>query len=259
VETELCKTKDQSAGRICCVDWVLDAASKAVAVLVLARALEPRLSVAARLAPTMERALHLRSRHDALMVLARVENALRDKFNAVLRSLAKLPRGARWAATGSIIGYVGAYVALARRPRVTARPGTCQAILKACAFTERRYWPHPVTALSGACATLQLGARMPYVGCGVLRTPYVERLRLDDGGTVALSWWRCPRRTSRSDVVVVFPGLNNSSETGFVRLLLARLDRAGFLAVAYDYRGAGASGVLTSDKPRDAASVCATA
>ena len=47
-------------------------------------------------------------------------------------------------------------------------------------------------------------------------------------------------------------GLNNSSETGFVRSLLAQLDGAGFLAVAYDYRGAGASGVLTSTKPYSA-------
>ena len=75
---------------------------------------------------------------------------------------------------------------------------------------------------------------MPYAGCGVLTAPYVERLQLDDGGTVALSWWRCPHQTSRSDVAVVFPGLNNSSETGFVRSLLAQLDGAGFLAVAYD-------------------------
>ena len=79
-----------------------------------------------------------------------------------------------------------------------------------------------------ACATLQLGSRMPYAGCGVLTAPYVERLQLDDGGTVALSWWRCPHQTSRTDVAVVFPGLNNSSETGFVRSLLAQLDGAGF-------------------------------
>ena len=65
-----------------------------------------------------------------------------------------------------------------------------------------------MTALNGACATLQLGSRMPYAGCGVLTAPYVERLQLDDGGTVALSWWRCPHQTSRSDVAVVFPGVN---------------------------------------------------
>ena len=37
-----------------------------------------------------------------------------------------------------------------------------------------------------------------------------------------------------------------------MRSLLAQLDGAGFLAVAYDYRGAGASGVLTSTKPYSA-------
>jgi predicted alpha/beta-fold hydrolase len=236
--------------------WCLDAASKGVAIVVIARALQPRVNFAAQLMLCLERTLRLRSRHDVLMVLARADNALRHKLEALLRSikdrLATLPRSARWAAGGACVGYVAAYVALARRPKLTSRKGVTQDILERCEFTRRRYWPHPITALNGACATLQLGSRMPYAGCGVLTAPYVERLQLDDGGTVALSWWRCPHQTSRTDVAVVFPGLNNSSETGFVRSLLSQLDGAGFLAVAYDYRGAGASGVLTSTKPYSA-------
>ena len=236
--------------------WCLDAASKGIAIVVIARALQPRINLAAQLMLCLERTLRLRSRHDALMVLARLDNALRHRLEELLRSikdrLATLPRSARWAAAGACVGYLGAYVALSQKPRTTSRKGVTQDILENCDVVRRRYWPHPITALNGACATLQLGSRMPYAGCGVLTAPYVERLQLDDGGTVALSWWRCPHQTSRSDVAVVFPGLNNSSETGFVRSLLAQLDGAGFLAVAYDYRGAGASGQLTSTKPYSA-------
>jgi len=192
--------------------WCLDAASKGVAIVVIARALRPRVNFVAQLMLCLERTLRLRSRHDALMVLARFDNALRHKLEELLRSikdrLATLPRSARWAAGGACVGYLGAYVALARRPKLTSRNGITRDVLDSCDFTRRRYWPHPITALNGACATLQLGSRMPYAGCGVLTAPYVERLQLDDGGTVALSWWRCPHQTSRSDVAVVFPGVN---------------------------------------------------
>ena len=192
--------------------WCLDAASKGVVILVIARALQPRANFVAQLMLCLERTLRLRSRHDLLMVLARADNALRAKVSEMVRSIkdhfATLPRSAKWAAGGACVGYIGAYVALARRPRTTTRNGITEEILDHCDLPKRRYWPHPITALNGACATLQLGSRMPYAGCGVLTAPYVERLQLDDGGTVALSWWRCPHQTSRSDVAVVFPGVN---------------------------------------------------
>ena len=192
--------------------WCLDAASKGVAIVVIARALQPRANFVAQLMLCLERTLRLRSRHDALMVLARLDNALRAKGSEMVRSIkdhfAKLPQSAKWAAGGACVGYVAAYVALSQKPRTTSRKGVTEDILDSCDIVRRRYWPHPVTALNGACATLQLGSRMPYAGCGVLTAPYVERLQLDDGGTVALSWWRCPHQTSRSDVAVVFPGVS---------------------------------------------------
>ncbi len=86
--------------------WCLDAASKGVVIVVIARALQPRINLAAQLMLCLERTLRLRSRHDVLMVLARADNALRHKLDEVLRSikdrLATLPRSvgqsSNWAA-----------------------------------------------------------------------------------------------------------------------------------------------------------------
>ena len=132
--------------------WCLDAASKGVVIVVIARALRPRINCAAQLMLCLERTLRLRSRHDVLMVLARADNALRHKLEELLRSvkdrLATLPRSARWAAGGACVGYLGAYVALARRPKLTSRKGVTEDILANCDIVRRRYWPHPVTALS---------------------------------------------------------------------------------------------------------------
>ena len=214
--------------------WCLDAASKGVVLVVIARALRPRINLAAQLMLCLERTLRLRSRHDALMVLARADNALRAKVSEMVRSIkdhfAKLPQSAKWAAAGACVGYVAAYVALARRPKLTSRKGVTEDILEKCDVVRRRYWPHPITALNGACATLQLGSRMPYAGCGVLTAPYVERLQLDDGGTVALSWWRCPHQTSRSDVAVVVPGAQIMTYTPSTRRLLDGVDAACSMA-----------------------------
>ena len=66
--------------------WCLDAASKGVVIVVIARALQPRVNVAARLMLALEEVVRLRSRHDALMVLARVDNALRAKLSDMVRS-----------------------------------------------------------------------------------------------------------------------------------------------------------------------------
>ena len=87
--------------------WCLDAASKGVVIVVIARALQPRVNFVAQLMLCLERTLRLRSRHDALMVLARADNALRHRLEELLRSvkdrLATLPRSARWAAAGACV------------------------------------------------------------------------------------------------------------------------------------------------------------
>ena len=92
-----------------------------VVIVVIARALQPRANFVAQLMLCLERTLRLRSRHDALMVLARADNALRAKVSEMVRSIkdhfAKLPQSAKWAAGGACVGYVAAYVALARRPK----------------------------------------------------------------------------------------------------------------------------------------------
>ena len=79
--------------------WLLDKASKGVVIVVIARALQPRVNFVAQLMLCLERTLRLRSRHDALMVLARADNALRAKVSEMVRSIkdhfAKLPQSAK--------------------------------------------------------------------------------------------------------------------------------------------------------------------
>ena len=192
--------------------WCLDAASKGVVIVVIARALQPRINLrhSSCCASRGRSACGRATTRSWCSRAPTTPSAIgwRNGLRSVKDRLAKLPRSAKWAAGGACVGYLGAYVALARRPRTTSRKGVTEDILETAVCPRRRYWPHPITALNGACATLQLGSRMPYAGCGVLTAPYVERLQLDDGGTVALSWWRCPHQTSRSDVAVVFPGVN---------------------------------------------------
>jgi len=58
--------------------------------------------------------------------------------------------------------------------------------------------------------------------------------KLKDGGTVSLDWWRGQR--SDRPVVLVLPGMANSSRSIYIRYTMARLDEAGFQAVAMNYR-----------------------
>ncbi|CAL1168230.1 unnamed protein product [Cladocopium goreaui] len=58
--------------------------------------------------------------------------------------------------------------------------------------------------------------------------------QLKDGGTVSLDWWQQQR--SDRPVVLVLPGMANSSRSIYIRYTMARLDEAGFQAVAMNYR-----------------------
>ena len=188
------------------------------------------------------------------MLASALERARLPPLCAVLERARLTPgRTAAWLGAGAAT-YALLYARSARRPRLTRgesgdQGGCVDAIVERCEILSRVYWPHPWSVISGMLSTVYMGTRMPLATGGGATLPFVERLELSDGGTVALSWWRCPAKCGRTDVAVVFPGLNNSSETGFVRALMRRLDAAGYLAVCYDYRGVGASAPLTSDKP----------
>ena len=89
---------------------------------------------------------------------------------------------------------------------------------------------------SGMIQTFWLALRMSSLWGG-LRKDYTESFDLPDGGKCAISWFRRVRRSRH--VALLMPGLGNSSQTGFVRDLVRRLDEAGFDAAAVDFRGSG--------------------
>lgn len=66
------------------------------------------------------------------------------------------------------------------------------------------------------------------------KTSEEKIFQLKDGGTVSLDWWQ--RRRSDRPVVLVLPGMVNSSRSIYIRYTMARLDEAGFQAVAMNYR-----------------------
>ncbi|CAJ1373133.1 unnamed protein product [Effrenium voratum] len=97
---------------------------------------------------------------------------------------------------------------------------------------RRRYWPH----------WLHLGWIASTFGAALKGIPVLKSLRvseereltLKDGGTVSLDWWR-GLKTGRP-VVLVLPGMANSSRSIYVRYTMAKLEEAGFQAVAMNYR-----------------------
>ncbi|KAJ8608075.1 hypothetical protein CTAYLR_009621 [Chrysophaeum taylorii] len=104
----------------------------------------------------------------------------------------------------------------------------------------------------GLAQTCCLAARMTWAA-GAWAPDYVEAFELPDGGRCAVSWWRAERKANRH-VALVVPGIGNSSETGFVRCLVAALDAAGFDAGTVDLRGQGVSGMVGCEV-RDARSL----
>eukprot|EP00435_Cladocopium_sp_Y103_P039367 s1037_g10.t1 len=100
------------------------------------------------------------------------------------------------------------------------------------AALRRSYVPH----------WLHLGWISSTAGAAVKGIPIPQSLKnseekifqLKDGGTVSLDWWQQQR--SDRPVVLVLPGMANSSRSIYIRYTMARLDEAGFQAVAMNYR-----------------------
>ena len=93
-------------------------------------------------------------------------------------------------------------------------------------------WPH-LLELWGLQSTLAVGLQLPPRTRG---TTHEQILRLSDGGTVRLSWEE-PIYGPPLGVVLLCPGLNNSSRWAFVQHLSTHLSRNRFVSVCFDYRG----------------------
>jgi len=108
-------------------------------------------------------------------------------------------------------------------------------IVQECRILMRDYWPRPIAEFSGYLATFWAGL------WAVLPTSVipgeVERLTLQDGGTVSLHWSAPPESLTSDRLVLVLPGLNNESGTHFVQSSMRYLSAHGFDAVALNYRG----------------------
>jgi len=105
------------------------------------------------------------------------------------------------------------------------------------------YWPHPVLEFSGYISSAWCGflAILPTKWQG-----HLETVTLADGGTVSLHWSEEPCDAGSTDpIVLVLPGLNNDSRTGFIQNILQQLRMQGFRGVALNYRGVGGQPLLS--------------
>ncbi|CAK9110248.1 Phospholipase ABHD3 (Abhydrolase domain-containing protein 3) [Durusdinium trenchii] len=93
----------------------------------------------------------------------------------------------------------------------------------------RPHWLHLGWIASTAGATVK-GIPIPRTW----RDSEEKKFTLKDGGTVSLDWWQ-GQHTDRP-VVLVLPGMANSSRSIYIRYTMARLAEAGFQAVAMNYR-----------------------
>ncbi len=136
-------------------------------------------------------------------------------------------------------------------------------ILSNLSFLQRPFYPHPLTILPtcwplvrGVMTTMHLSSLMPFfaasplrmLGLGPDQSVYSEKITCKDGGHVCLVWPSQHSFIHGDDIVLIFPGMNNSSETGFIRLLQKRLQaklalkgRRRSHVVIVDYRLTGTS------------------
>ena len=103
---------------------------------------------------------------------------------------------------------------------------------------KRRRGAHPVE-LNGYFSTLAFGLRRQPSEAA---PPREELVRLPDGGTVRLVWRRAPspgRMRSPQGVVLILPGLNNSSRWPAVQQTAVAFCARGYDTAVLDYRGVG--------------------
>jgi len=103
---------------------------------------------------------------------------------------------------------------------------------------KRRRGAHPVE-LNGYFSTLAFGMRRQPSEAAL---PREELVRLPDGGTMRLVWRRAlspGRMRSPQGVVLILPGLNNSSRWPAVQQTAVAFCRRGYDVAVLDYRGVG--------------------
>jgi hypothetical protein len=144
-----------------------------------------------------------------------------------------------------------------------------QKLLKAVPMLKQTFYPHPsiifptniYPLLRGVIATSHLGILMPYhAALNSLWNHshhFIEHLppHPTDGGIISLNWFDEAPVARGETITLVFPGMNNSSETGFVRRLaniVADDNRAGHHTAIVDYRGIGGNLVTDLTTPRPA-------
>lgn len=97
----------------------------------------------------------------------------------------------------------------------------------------------------------------PVARAATVRGSYRRQfVRLPDGGTVALDWWRAPRAAPTTPptapLFLVLHGLTGGSREGYCKAACAAAAAAGFRAAVLTYRGCGGL-PLTSGRPYGAA------
>jgi len=137
------------------------------------------------------------------------------------------------------------YVRSGREPRLICAEDSelAKEVIAHCAALRKSYWPHGLHLhWLIPCAIGALKA-LP-VPSFARKHSHEVPLILADGGTISLDWW-CDcwpplERGSKGDgprpVVLVLPGLGNSSRSLYIRETMARLDASGFQPVALNYR-----------------------
>ena len=173
-----------------------------------------------------------------------------------------LPMVRRLATAASLAGgtyLLRRYAEALRTSSVHVDKGADAQTLEALKEALQRGWPR-LLELDGWIATMALGLRIPPLrkGAGL----HAELLQLKDGGTVRLTWSTAVGAASVRGLVLLLPGLGNTSNWAYLRLAMAHLATRGLQGVCIDYRGYGgvpitSARIGSADSWRDLAEVLA--
>ena len=136
---------------------------------------------------------------------------------------------------------IGAYLSSLQTPELTCQDTPAnRATIAACKRLVSHYIPHPA-AWSGLASTVLAAAKSQPLP-GDRRSRPVEKVVLPDGGTVSLDWGaqsRLPLEPGHPSepIVLLLPGLNNSSRSSYIKTAMLCYEAKGFGTVALNYRG----------------------
>jgi predicted alpha/beta-fold hydrolase len=163
--------------------------------------------------------------------------------------------------SSSLLALYVRYVQSVRPPQLLWQPTEAnKATLLACATLFRDYWPH-FFAWDGLLSTVVAAVKSQPLGLAPTRT---EVIQMEDGGETSLEWLEVPNPKA---VVLLLPGLNNSSKSIYIQQTMKFLAQRGFTTVALNYRGVGELNLKSKrigcadsylDLPLVTAHICAT-